>query len=129
MRRQLIHLSRGHRSARDLGADHVHAGLALAVNAAPQPLGPKLVVGQTARHELFGVRTEQFDVGSNRGVVLGFCLGLEVVEVFGYFSGHNYPYVYRDYYIWGSFTIRQVPARIVIDAVALRTIRWRQASH
>ncbi len=43
-RRQLIHLRRGHRSARDLGADHVDAGLALAVNAAPQPLGAELVV-------------------------------------------------------------------------------------
>src|ERR1700722_1011089 len=81
--RQLIHLSRSHRSARDLGADHVYTGLTLTVNAAAQPLGAELVVGQTSGHVLLGVRTKQFDVGSDCAVVLGFRLGLEVE---GYFS-------------------------------------------
>ncbi len=73
---QLIHLRRGHRSARDLGADHVHAGLPLAVYAAAQALGAELVVGEPAGHVLLGVGTEQLDVGSNRGVVLRFGLVL-----------------------------------------------------
>ena len=74
---QLIHLRGGHRSARDLGADHVHAGLALAVNAAPQPLRAEFVVSEAAGHVLLGVRAEQFDVGPNCGIVLSFGLGLE----------------------------------------------------
>ena len=96
---QLIHLRRGHRSARDLGADHVHAGLPLAVYATAQALRTELVVGQLASRELLGVGTEELDIGSNCGVVLRFRLVLEVRR------GRNYPHVYRDYPISASFTI------------------------
>ena len=42
---QLPHLIRGQQAARNLGADHLHALLALAVDAAAQAEGPELVVG------------------------------------------------------------------------------------
>ncbi len=69
---QLIHLRGGHRAARDLGADHVDAGLPLRVDTAAESLRAELVVVDLAGHPLFRVRTEQFDVGSNGCVVLGF---------------------------------------------------------
>ncbi len=104
--RKLVHLRGGHGSARDLGANHVHAGLALAVHAAPQALGAELVVGQSAGHVLFGVRTEELNVRPNGSIVLRFGVGLDVRGLGGQFSDHDYPYVYRDYYISRSFTIR-----------------------
>jgi hypothetical protein len=60
--RKLAHLPGGDHSAGDLGADHVDAGLPLTVDAAAQPNSAKLIIGETAGHERFGLFPEQFDI-------------------------------------------------------------------
>jgi hypothetical protein len=58
-----------------------------------------LVVRDLARHELFGIRAEQLDVGSNGSVVLGLSLLLEGLcgWLDGFFDGdHDDPYLDRD---------------------------------
>ena len=118
---ELIHLLGRQNSAGNLGADHVHAGLPLAVDAAAQALCAKLVVRDFAGRELFSVRSEQFNVGANRGVVFGFGLLLQGLpwvwdDLFG---DHSYdPYLDRDYYILDSITIGQVPPGVVADSVS-----------
>ena len=69
------------------------------------------------------MRSEQFNVGANRGVVFGFGLLLQGLPwVWGdFFGDHIYdPYLDRDYYILDSITIGQVPARVILEAVAQR---------
>ena len=77
----------------------MHVGLALAVDAAAQALRTKLVVRDIAGNELFGIRAEQLDVGSNGSVVLGLSLLLEGLcgLADGFFDGdHDDPYLDRD---------------------------------
>ena len=95
----LAHLRGRQDSARNLCADHVNAGLPLAVDAAAQALRTKLVVRDLAGHELFGIGAEQLDVGSNGSVVLGLSLLLEGLcgWLDGFFDGdHDDPYLDRD---------------------------------
>ena len=70
--RELVELIGGERAAGDLGPDHLHAGLALAVDAAAQPERPKVVVGDLAGEELVGLFAEELDVLAHDGVILGF---------------------------------------------------------
>ena len=71
-RAQLPHLSGGEQAARDLGADHLDAVLALAVDAAAEAKGPELVDCQLPREEVLGLGPEQFDIRTNGAIVLLF---------------------------------------------------------
>src|SRR5262249_38129960 len=72
-------------------------------------------------HELFRIRSEQLNVGANRGVILQ--RGLLLDGVFGCLEGlfgsdHDDPYLDRDYYILDSITIGDVPTGVVVQPVA-----------
>jgi hypothetical protein len=66
---QVPHLLRGQQSAGDLGADHVDVGLALAVDAAPQPERTEFIGGQLAGGKLPRLGAKQLDVGTHGRVV------------------------------------------------------------
>src|SRR5260370_38475295 len=116
--RQLIHLRGRQYSTRNLRADHMHVGLALGIDSAPQALRAEFVDGQLTGSKLFGVGAKEFDVGANRGVVLG--LGL-LLRSWGFDclgEGHaKYPLLYRDYYILSLFSIQEGRTRLVSHAV------------
>ncbi len=67
---KLPHLLGGQQPARNLGPDHLHAGLPLAINSAAQPERPKLIVGQLAAQVQLSLLPEQFDVLANSAIVL-----------------------------------------------------------
>src|SRR5271163_3182508 len=100
---QRIHLASSQDPARDFGANHMHAGLALRVNAAAEALRAKLVVVDLARCPFFRVRAKDFDILPNGCVVGCFSPGDEVGfrrgEDLGGCHLNDYLYLYRDYYI------------------------------
>jgi hypothetical protein len=67
-----IELIGSQRSTGDLGANHLHARLPLAVDAAAQTERPELIFGDLARQQLVGLFAEKLDVLTHDGVVLGF---------------------------------------------------------
>src|SRR5215472_12149941 len=73
---KLAGLARGDHAARDLRPHHVNIRLPLAVNAAPEPDSAKLIVGQLASKEGFGLGPKQLDVVPYGGIVLALRGGL-----------------------------------------------------
>jgi hypothetical protein len=67
---QLAHLLRGQPSTRHLRPHHLDTGLPLAVDAAPQPEGPELIVRQLPSEKRIGLRPEQLDILPNCSIVL-----------------------------------------------------------
>src|ERR1700677_3444739 len=92
---QLPHLFRREQSARHFSPDHVHTGLALAVNPAPQAMRPELIVIDRARGVGLSLRSKQLDVLPN-GPVVFFGNGLQVRKGVG--DEHSL-IPYRDYHI------------------------------
>jgi hypothetical protein len=72
----LAHLSRGENAARNLGSNHLHAGLALTVHSAPQTPGTKFVLGKFSGKEFFRLRPEFFYVLVDDPVIFDRGLGL-----------------------------------------------------
>jgi hypothetical protein len=110
------HLVGGNHSGWDLGADHLHACLALAVDATAETESAKLVVGDTAGDERFSLLTEFFDIFANDAVVIGFDYTAGIED--GALSHDNLPFLYRDYYNCG----RQA-TRITINSSAMTLLR------
>jgi len=71
-RSQLAHLTGSEQSARNLGADHLDAILALSIDPAAKAIRPKLVGCQLPGEERLSLSTEKFDVLSNGAIVLLF---------------------------------------------------------
>jgi hypothetical protein len=89
----LPHLARGKQAARDLGADHLDAFLALAIDPAAKPERPEFVGGQLACEEVLGLRPEQFDVFANGPIVFL----LKELLVYENIRGSHTLIPYRDY--------------------------------
>src|SRR6185295_15236374 len=69
---ELPHLDRRKQAARNLGADHLNAVLALSVDAAAEAIGPELVSGQLSCEEVLSLGAEQFDIRTDGAIVLLF---------------------------------------------------------
>jgi hypothetical protein len=74
----------------------VHAGLALGVHSAAQPLRPELVVRDLAGGPFFRIGAEQLNVVSNRLLVFGFEFQSLIEERFFGEHGNQLYYLYRD---------------------------------
>ena len=72
---QLVHLGGGEQPAGNLAADHLDAGLALAVDAVFQAEGAEVFFGDFAGEEGGGFGAEGFDLLADEAVMYG----LEVV--------------------------------------------------
>jgi len=70
---EVPHLIGGEQAAGNLGANHMHRFLALAVDAAAQAEGAELVGGEFAGGEGVSLGAEQFDVRAN-GLIVLLCL-------------------------------------------------------
>src|SRR5436309_8948404 len=69
---QLPHLPDRQSPTGNLGADHMHSRLPLAINSPPQPPRTELIVGHLSRKETVGRPTEVLNVVSDDSVVFLF---------------------------------------------------------
>ena len=92
---ELAYLGSGEKAAGDLAADHLDAGLALAVDAVFKAEGAEFVLGDLAGEELTGADAEGFNLFADGAIVLN----LEVLGVRLDFRGggrHNHHLVDRN---------------------------------
>jgi hypothetical protein len=67
---ELAGLGSGEKAAGDLAADHLDAGLALAVDAVFEAEGAEFVLGDLAGEELTGAEVEGFDLLADGAIIL-----------------------------------------------------------
>ncbi|SPE37158.1 hypothetical protein SBA3_260014 [Candidatus Sulfopaludibacter sp. SbA3] len=93
---ELLQLWRGQQSARDLAAHHLHARLALAVDAVLQTEGTELVFRNLSVQKLLRSLAKRLDFLADGKLVLPFEI-LTMGKAFLSSCRHNHLYLYRDY--------------------------------
>src|ERR1035438_1872884 len=105
--RQLAHLESREQPARDLAAHHLHAGLALAVDAVFQAKRTEVVLGNVPSQKRNCLGPESFDLLPNRSIILilklfplrnGFLDGCRHNRL--HWTQINHLNIHRDYPIW-----------------------------